>query len=193
MSYSIMLTLPTELDMAGLSEFAIVDQRELATLLGESGTYDTLRVLLKRPFLGGIIIPRPPIVGEESGEDCSAKVEWCRLVQALEKSRPLDRRGSTEAAEAYEFVESSFGDNGTRLVILAVLVLLISLGGICKLRPRGGKFGLLGVTGLEATLMSSCEVFGGSTNSGEGGRADKDSCEDQGLGLEGDLGEGSVS
>lgn len=188
-----MLTLPTELDMAGLSEFAIVDQREFAMLLGESGTCDTLRVLFKRPFLGGIIIPRPPIVGEESGEDCSANVEWCRLVQALEKSRPLDRRGRTEAAGAYEFVESSFGDKGTRLVMLAVLVLLISLGGICKLSPRGGKIGLLGVTGLKATLMSSFEIFAGSTSSGDGDRADKDSCEDQGLGLEGDFEEVSFS
>jgi len=48
-------------------------------------------------------------------------------------------------------VESSLGDKGARLVILAVLVLLVSLGGICKLRPREGKFGLLGVTGQGAT------------------------------------------
>ena len=74
-SYSIMLILPTELDMAGLSVFAIVDQRELVTLIGESGAWDVFGVLLKRPFLGGIIIPRPPIIGEESGEDCSASVE----------------------------------------------------------------------------------------------------------------------
>lgn len=43
--------------------------------------------------------------------------------------------------------ESSFGDRGTRLVKLAVLVLLMSLGGICRLKPRWGTFGLLGVIG----------------------------------------------
>ncbi len=74
-SYSIMLTLPTELDMAGLSGFAMVDHREFATLPGESGTCEMFIVLLKRAFRGGIIMPRPPIIGEESGEDCSANVE----------------------------------------------------------------------------------------------------------------------
>lgn len=43
-------------------------------------------------------MPRPPIVDDESGED-SARVEWCRLVQAREKSRPRERRGRTEPGE----------------------------------------------------------------------------------------------
>lgn len=42
----------------------------------------------------------PPIVGEVSGEDCSASVEWCRLVAALEKSKPRDRLGSMLVGEA---------------------------------------------------------------------------------------------
>lgn len=64
--------------------------------------------------------------------------------------------------------ESSFGESGTRLVKLAMLVLLMSLGGICKLKPRGRVFGLLGVTGLIGTLMSSFDLLKGSTNKGEG-------------------------
>ena len=48
----------------------------------------------------GMLIARPPIVGDESGLDCSASVEWCRLVAALEKSRPRDRRGSMLVGEA---------------------------------------------------------------------------------------------
>lgn len=50
------------------------------------------------PRLWGIFTPRPPMVGDESGDD-SARVEWCRLVQAREKSRPRERRGSTEAGD----------------------------------------------------------------------------------------------
>lgn len=87
------------------------------------------------------------MMGDESGDDCSASVEWCRFVHDLEKSRPRDRRGSTEAGVAYVIEESSFGDSGTRRVKFAVLVLLISLGGICKPRPRCRTLGLLVVTG----------------------------------------------
>ena len=62
------------------------------------------------------------------------------------------------------------GESGTRLVKLAVLVLLISLGGICKLKFRGRANGLLGVIGLGATLMSSFDLLNGSINKGEGER-----------------------
>ena len=62
--------------------------------------------------------PRPPIVGDDSGED-SASVEWCRLVQAREKSRPRDRRGRIEPGEVnlepYVCDGSSFGERGARL------------------------------------------------------------------------------
>ena len=46
------------------------------------------------------MIPRPPIVGEESGDRFSARVEWWRFVQAREKSNPLDRRGRTDDGDA---------------------------------------------------------------------------------------------
>lgn len=66
-----MLMLPIELDTAALSVFAIVDHSELDMLAGDSSKLDEL----ERPFRGGIIMPLPPMVGEESGEDCSARVE----------------------------------------------------------------------------------------------------------------------
>lgn len=59
-----------------------------------------------------------------------------------------------------------------RLVKLAVLVLLMSLGGICKLRQREGMFGRLGVTGSDATLRSSLEVRRESINNGDGDSTD---------------------
>lgn len=75
-SRSSMLILLTELDKAVLSVFGIVDHRVLDILLGESST------VLPRLLLCGICIPRPPIVGDASGDD-SANVEWCRFVHAL--------------------------------------------------------------------------------------------------------------
>ena len=71
------------------------DHIELEELPGESGKLAVFRGG-KRPFRDGIVTPREPMIGEESGEDCSARVEWCRFVQALEKSNPRDRRGRTE-------------------------------------------------------------------------------------------------
>jgi hypothetical protein len=40
------------------------------------------------------------MVGEESGEAWSARVEWWRLVAAREKSRPLDRLGRIFVGDA---------------------------------------------------------------------------------------------
>lgn len=57
---------------------------------------------------------RLPIVGEESGSAWSARVEWCKLVAAREKSRPRDLRGSM-FGEAYMCEWSSFGDSGAGL------------------------------------------------------------------------------
>lgn len=65
--------LPTELDRL-FSGFAIADHSEPEAFPGESGTLD-VDMELKGPLRGGIIIPFPPTTGEESGEDCSAKVE----------------------------------------------------------------------------------------------------------------------
>ena len=60
------MTLPIEPDIFVLSERAIVDHKELANI-GESGPEAALR---------GIFMALPPITGEESGDDCSARVEW---------------------------------------------------------------------------------------------------------------------
>lgn len=63
--------LPTELDTAVLSALAVVDHSEFGRLTGESSILDEL----ESPFRGGIMMPLPLIVGEESGDDCSASVE----------------------------------------------------------------------------------------------------------------------
>ena len=47
-----------------------------------------------------MFMAREPMVGEESGEAWSARVEWCRLVAAREKSMPRDRRGKMLVGEA---------------------------------------------------------------------------------------------
>ena len=68
-----------------------------------------------------------------------------------------------------------------RLAKLAVLVLLMSLGGICRLRPRGATLGRLGVVGPDATLRSSLEALRESINNGDGDSTDLKPWEDQGL------------
>jgi hypothetical protein len=177
-----MLMLPMELDIGALSGGGMCDHSELCALPRESEKVAEPKGL-KMPFRVGMVMPREPMVGEESGEDCSARVEWCRLVHALEKSKPRDRRGRTEEREAYEAEESSFGESGIRLVKLAMLVLLIFLGGICRLSPREGASDFLDVTGLGATLISSFDLLNGSTKRGEGKSVDLISWEDFGLGL----------
>ena len=67
-----MLELPTELDNCDRSVFAIVDQRELRPMTGESGMVMPLGGL-NRPFLGSMP-PLQPTTGEDSGDD-SANVE----------------------------------------------------------------------------------------------------------------------
>jgi hypothetical protein len=111
------------------------------------------------------------IVGEESGEDCSARVEWWRLVHARENSAPRDRRGRSEAGEAYVFRASSCGERGTRAAKWAGLGMGGSRAGICSDRPLERKSGRLGVRGLETMVWSSLEVRRGSRNLGLGLRA----------------------
>jgi hypothetical protein len=67
-----MFTLETELEMVVRSVFPIVDHSELPTMFGDSSTAE----VFPNPFRCGIFTPRPVIVGDESGEDCSASVEW---------------------------------------------------------------------------------------------------------------------
>jgi len=86
-----LLALPSELEMIILSWFPIMDHSELDVSAAAACSP------MGRP---GMFMARPPMVGDESGDDCSASVEWCRLVAALEKSRPRDRRGRMFVGEA---------------------------------------------------------------------------------------------
>ena len=74
MSESSMVTLPTELDVPVLSTPAIVDHKEPGGLMGESGMLEIIEPLCML-LRDGIFIALPPMTGDESGEDCSAKVE----------------------------------------------------------------------------------------------------------------------
>lgn len=121
-------------------------------------------------------IALPVMVGEESGEDCSARVEWCKLVAAREKSRPRERLGSTLVGLPYVCEWSSLGERGVRLIYADVLADIKSRG-ICKDRPRAGKAGLRGVVmamgelGSPRSLSSFDIFFAGSRNLGDGERA----------------------
>lgn len=88
-SESIMLILLTELDRFVLS----CNEDHIGFWLGDS----KIVPLSAMPLLWGILIPRP-VIGDASGDD-SASVEWCRLVHALAKSRPLDLLGRTDEGE----------------------------------------------------------------------------------------------
>ena len=84
----------TEPETTDLSVFCVCDQAPVF-ICGESRIIDECESEERE----GMAIPFWVIVGEESGEDCSAKVEWWRFVQAREKSRPLEWRGNTDAGE----------------------------------------------------------------------------------------------
>jgi len=139
-----MFMLPTELDAAVLSPFP---HAPCMFTLGES-----IAIEFPRGFLDGIIMPFCVIVGEESGEDCSASVEWWRFVHALENSAPRDLRGRREAGEAYVFRASNCGESGTRAAKCAGLGIGGSRAGICNDNPLERKSGLLGVRGLETMV-----------------------------------------
>lgn len=157
-----MLILPTELDAAVvLPPFPHVCR----PTLGESRTME-----LPRGLRDGIIMPFCVIVGDESGDDCSARVEWWRWVQARENSAPRDRRGSSEAGEAYVLRESSCGERGTRAAKCAGLGMGISRGGICSDSPLDRSSGRRGVRGLATMVWSSFDVRIGSRNLGDGSR-----------------------
>jgi hypothetical protein len=116
-----------------------------------------------------MFIALPPMVGDESGEDFSAKVEWWRFVAAREKSRPRDLLGRTLEGEPYVCEWSSFGDKGTRLMYAWVLGDIRSRAGICKERPRRVNAGRRGVVGLSLSALSSWDFFfSGSRNFGDG-------------------------
>ena len=69
-----------------------------------------------------------------------------------------------------------------RLVKFAVEVLLMSRGGICKLRPLEEKVDLRGVTGLALVYESSFDVVEFSTSAGEGDSRDLGSWDVHGRG-----------
>ena len=69
---------------------AYITQAPLSPKLDHSHIYASPTTNILRP---GMFMAREPIVGDESGDAWSARVEWCRLVAAREKSRPRDRRG----------------------------------------------------------------------------------------------------
>ncbi|KAK4999466.1 hypothetical protein LTR60_007581, partial [Cryomyces antarcticus] len=89
-----MLTLPTELETPVLSMFGRAGQATVDPKFGESSIMEFIEA-----FREGIIMPFCVIVGEESGDDCSAMVEWWRFVQAREKSMPLEWRGRDVAGD----------------------------------------------------------------------------------------------
>lgn len=122
---SIILMLLTELDRLVLSPWR---DDHVVFWLGES----RIEPVLPSPLLCGMLIPRP-VIGEASGE-VSARVEWCRFVQALAKSSPLDLLGRTEAGEPYMLDESSFGERGIRGLVVESPSDL-SLVGICSDSP----------------------------------------------------------
>lgn len=89
-------------------------------------------------------------------------------MQALENSAPRERRGSSDAGEAYVLRESNCGDRGTRAAKCAGLCMGTSREGICSERPLARKAGRRGVLGLATTVWSSLDVLVGSRNLGEG-------------------------
>jgi len=68
-------TLPKELETVILSAFAIVDHKELLLFPADSDNPPPPPPKCVPFFRFGIFIARPDIVGEESGDDCSANVE----------------------------------------------------------------------------------------------------------------------
>lgn len=89
-------------------------------------------------------------------------------MQALENSAPRERRGSSDAGEAYVFRASSCGDKGTRAAKCAGLDIGSSRGGICSESPLARNSGRRGVLGLVTTVWSSLDALVGSRNLGEG-------------------------
>ena len=69
---------------------------------GESNiiTLPLILPFLPDELLDGIIMPFCVITGLESGELCSAMVEWCKFVHARLQSKPRECRGMEAAGEA---------------------------------------------------------------------------------------------
>lgn len=156
-----MFMLPTELDAAVLSPLL---QPPCILTLGEF-----IIIEFDRGFREGILIPFWVIVGDESGDNCSGRVDWWRLVHALENSAPRLRRGRSDDGDAKVFRVSSCGERGTRAAKCAGLG--IGADGICSERPLERKSGRRGVLGLSAMVWwSSLDIRAGSRNFGDGSK-----------------------
>jgi hypothetical protein len=163
-----MFTLPTEL-LTALRSGARDPHALPGIMAGESSAMELIDILRE-----GIFIAFCVVTGEESGSRCSASVEWWRLVQAREKSRPREWRGSDVAGLPvwlcdcmYEciFVCSNCGLSGAVVESCAGL-------GICRLRPRARKSGrrvAFGVVGKAISSLLSRLSF--SRKEGEGASA----------------------
>lgn len=142
--------LPNEPERLIFSWLPMTDQSEL----------DDCSVLLKSPLRRpGMFMPRPPAVGLESGLGWSARVEWCRLVAAREKSSPLERRGRTFVGEAKTCEWSSLGLRGpTRLLANGLPTEdwageKSRLCGRCRLREPREEASRRGVDGAAAGIV----------------------------------------
>lgn len=76
---------PTERGIEAFSLAPEVDQLHDDPTLGESKAMDIDELRRDGGIMGFWMS-----VGDESGDDCSARVEWWRLVAALEKSMPRE-------------------------------------------------------------------------------------------------------
>ncbi len=76
---------PTDLGRKSRSPFQFMGHPPIEFGLGDSIIMDTLD-----PLRDGILKLFCVIVGEESGEDWSGRVEWWRFVHARAKSKPLE-------------------------------------------------------------------------------------------------------
>lgn len=93
-----------------------------------------------------------PIVGDESGDAWSARVEWWRLVAAREKSRPLDLRGRMFVGDAYVCEWSRLGESGAAFAWGEYWRgVTTSRWGSCSGGPRWEKLEWTGVEGAGAT------------------------------------------
>lgn len=144
-------TLPTEL-LTVLRSGASEPHAPLPPKAGDSSAIEPIDI-----FRPGIFMALCAATGDESGSRCSASVEWCKFVEAREKSSPRECLGSDVAGLPvwlcdciYEWmlVCSSRGLRGP------VLESCVGLG-ICRLRPRDRKSGRRVLFGVEGTALSS--------------------------------------
>jgi hypothetical protein len=152
LSLPIIFTLPTEL-LTVLLSWASEPHALPGIIAGESSAIELTDILRD-----GMFMPFCVMTGEESGSrGGSATVEWCKFVQAREKSNPRECRGKDVAGlpdwlcnciYEYMLAWSSCGLSGTVCESCAGL-------GICRLRPRVRNSGRRSDLGVVGTALSS--------------------------------------